>query len=223
MKLEDSNLLRQQCYLNGQWVGGESDFPVHNPASGAELARVPRLGAAETRAAIAAADAAWPAWRGRTAKERAGVLRRWFELMNQHADDLALLMTSEQGKPLAEAKGEVAYAASFVEWFAEEAKRAYGETIPAVAADKRMLVIKQPIGVCAAITPWNFPAAMITRKVAPALAADPQHAVWALTMRQDAPAQWQGVRMVPYRPARGSTPNIPRVAVTGDVITRNSG
>ncbi len=171
MKLEDSNLLRQQCYLNGQWVGGESDFPVRNPASGAELARVPRLGAAETRAAIAAADAAWPAWRGRTAKERAGVLRRWFELMNQHADDLALLMTSEQGKPLAEARGEVLYAASFVEWFAEEAKRAYGETIPAVAADKRMLVIKQPIGVCAAITPWNFPAAMITRKVAPALAA----------------------------------------------------
>ncbi len=171
MKLEDSNLLRQQCYLNGQWVGGESVFPVRNPASGAELARVPRLGAAETRAAIAAADAAWPAWRGRTAKERAAVLRRWFELMHQHADDLALLMTSEQGKPLAEAKGEVAYAASFVEWFAEEAKRAYGETIPAVAADKRMLVIKQPIGVCAAITPWNFPAAMITRKVAPALAA----------------------------------------------------
>ncbi len=171
MKLQDSNLLRQQCYLNGQWVGGESDFPVRNPASGAELARVPRLGAAETRAAIAAADAAWPAWRSRTAKERAAVLRRWFELMNQHADDLALLMTAEQGKPLAEAKGEVAYAASFVEWFAEEAKRAYGETIPAVAADKRMLVIKQPIGVCAAITPWNFPAAMITRKVAPALAA----------------------------------------------------
>ncbi len=171
MKLEDSNLLRQQCYLNGLWVGGESDFPVRNPASGAELARVPRLGAAETRAAIAAADAAWPAWRSRTAKERAAVLRRWFELMNQHADDLALLMTAEQGKPLAEAKGEVAYAASFVEWFAEEAKRAYGETIPAVAADKRMLVIKQPIGVCAAITPWNFPAAMITRKVAPALAA----------------------------------------------------
>lgn len=171
MKLQDSNLLRQQCYLNGQWVGGESDFPVRNPASGAELARVPRLGAAETRAAIAAADAAWAAWRSRTAKERAAVLRRWFELINQHADDLALLMTAEQGKPLAEAKGEVAYAASFVEWFAEEAKRAYGETIPAVAADKRMLVIKQPIGVCAAITPWNFPAAMITRKVAPALAA----------------------------------------------------
>ncbi len=171
MKLQDSNLLRQQCYVNGQWVGGEADFPVRNPANGAELARVPRLGAAETRAAIAAADAAWPEWRSRTAKERAAVLSRWFELMNQHADDLALLMTSEQGKPLAEAKGEVLYAASFVEWFAEEGKRAYGETIPAVAADKRMLVIKQPIGVCAAITPWNFPAAMITRKVAPALAA----------------------------------------------------
>ncbi len=171
MKLQDPSLLRQQCYLNGQWVAGEATFPVLNPATGAELARVPKLGAGETRDAIAAADAAWPAWRGKTAKERGAVLRRWFELMNQHADDLALLMTSEQGKPLSEAKGEVGYAASFVEWFAEEAKRAYGETIPAVAADKRMLVIKQPIGVCAAITPWNFPAAMITRKVAPALAA----------------------------------------------------
>jgi len=171
MKLQDSSLLRQQCYLNGQWVAGNTTFPVLNPATGTELARVPKLGAGETRDAIAAADAAWPAWRSKTAKERGAVLRRWFELMNQHADDLALLMTSEQGKPLAEAKGEVGYAASFVEWFAEEAKRAYGETIPAVAADKRMLVIKQPIGVCAAITPWNFPAAMITRKVAPALAA----------------------------------------------------
>jgi succinate-semialdehyde dehydrogenase/glutarate-semialdehyde dehydrogenase len=171
MKLQDSSLLRQQCYLNGQWVAGNTTFPVLNPATGTELARVPKLGAGETRNAIAATDAAWPAWRSKTAKERGAVLRRWFELMNQHADDLALLMTSEQGKPLAEAKGEVGYAASFVEWFAEEAKRAYGETIPAVAADKRMLVIKQPIGVCAAITPWNFPAAMITRKVAPALAA----------------------------------------------------
>ena len=171
MKLKDPTLLRQQCYLNGQWLAGEQSFAVTNPATGAELARVPRLGAAQTQAAIAAADAAWPAWRGRTAKERGAILRRWFELINQHADDLALLMTSEQGKPLAEARGEVSYAASFVEWFAEEGKRAYGETIPAVAADKRMLVIKQPIGVCAAITPWNFPAAMITRKVAPALAA----------------------------------------------------
>ncbi|MDE2583969.1 MAG: NADP-dependent succinate-semialdehyde dehydrogenase [Betaproteobacteria bacterium] len=174
MKLQDKNLLRQQCYLNGQWVGGENNaatIPVTNPADGSVIAQVPRLGASETRSTIQAADAAWPAWRGKTAKERAAVLRRWFDLMNQHADDLALLMTTEQGKPLAEAKGEMAYAASFVEWFAEEAKRAYGETIPPVAADKRMLVIKQPIGVCAAITPWNFPAAMITRKVAPALAA----------------------------------------------------
>lgn len=174
MKLQDQNLLRQQCYLNGQWVGGENNaatIPVTNPADGSVIAQVPRLGASETRSTIQAADAAWPAWRGKTAKERAAVLRRWFDLMNQHADDLALLMTTEQGKPLAEAKGEVAYAASFVEWFAEEAKRAYGETIPPVATDKRMLVIKQPIGVCAAITPWNFPAAMITRKVAPALAA----------------------------------------------------
>lgn len=174
MKLQDQNLLRQQCYLNGQWVGGENNtatIAVTNPADGSVIAQVPRLGASETRSTIQAADAAWPAWRAKTAKERAAVLRRWFDLMNQHADDLALLMTTEQGKPLAEAKGEVAYAASFVEWFAEEAKRAYGETIPPVAADKRMLVIKQPIGVCAAITPWNFPAAMITRKVAPALAA----------------------------------------------------
>ncbi|HJW04053.1 MAG TPA: NADP-dependent succinate-semialdehyde dehydrogenase [Azospira sp.] len=174
MKLQDQNLLRQQCYLNGQWVGGENNtatITVTNPADGSVIAQVPRLGAGETRSTIQAADAAWPAWRAKTAKERAAVLRRWFDLMNRHTDDLALLMTTEQGKPLAEAKGEVAYAASFVEWFAEEAKRAYGETIPPVAADKRMLVIKQPIGVCAAITPWNFPAAMITRKVAPALAA----------------------------------------------------
>ena len=174
MKLQDQNLLRQQCYLNGQWVGGGNNtasIAVTNPADGSVIAQVPRLGASETRSTIAAADAAWPAWRSKTAKERAAVLRRWFDLMNQHADDLALLMTTEQGKPLAEAKGEMAYAASFVEWFAEEAKRAYGETIPPVAADKRMLVIKQPVGVCAAITPWNFPAAMITRKVAPALAA----------------------------------------------------
>ena len=173
MRLEDLNLLRTQCLIGGAWCGadGGATFPVGNPANGELLAEVPDMGAGETRRAIAAADAAWPAWRNRTAKERSAVLRKWFELMLAHADDLALLMTSEQGKPLAEAKGEVAYAASFIEWFAEEAKRVYGDTIPATQADKRLIVVRQPIGVCAAITPWNFPAAMITRKVAPALAA----------------------------------------------------
>jgi succinate-semialdehyde dehydrogenase/glutarate-semialdehyde dehydrogenase len=173
MNLNDLQLLKSLAYVDGAWCGadGGATFPVTNPAGGALLAVVPDMGVAETRRAIAAADAAWPAWRGKTAKERAAILRKWFELMLAHADDLALLMTSEQGKPLAEAKGEVAYAASFVEWFAEEAKRVYGDTIPATQADKRLIVVKQPIGVCAAITPWNFPAAMITRKVAPALAA----------------------------------------------------
>ncbi|MBM3392265.1 MAG: NADP-dependent succinate-semialdehyde dehydrogenase [Betaproteobacteria bacterium] len=173
MKLDDLALYRTQAFIGGAWCDADSGaaFDVADPASGERLARVPDMGAAETRRAIAAADAAWPAWRNRTAKERAAVLRKWFELMLAHGDDLALLMTSEQGKPLAEAKGEVAYAASFVEWFAEEAKRVYGDTISATQADKRLIVVKQPVGVCAAITPWNFPAAMITRKVAPALAA----------------------------------------------------
>ena len=144
---------------------------VTDPASGAALGDVPAMGAAETTRAVLAADAALPAWRARTAKERAAILRRWFALILAHADDLAQLITAECGKPLAEAKGEVAHGAAFVEWFAEEAKRACGETIPPVVADKRLITIKQPIGVCAAITPWNFPLAMITRKVAPAIAA----------------------------------------------------
>ncbi len=173
MKLNDPQLLKTQAYIDGAWRDADSGaiFTVNNPASGAPLAAVPDMGAAETRRAIEAANAAWPAWREKTARERAAVLRKWFELMLAHADDLALLMTSEQGKPLAEAKGEVLYAASFIEWFAEEAKRVYGDTIPATQADKRLIVVRQPIGVSAAITPWNFPAAMITRKVAPALAA----------------------------------------------------
>ena len=173
MKLDDLALFRTQALIGGAWCDADSGaaFDVTNPASGERLARVPDMGAAETRRAIEAADRAWPGWRGKTAKERAAVLRKWFELMLAHADDLALLMTSEQGKPYAEAKGEVLYAASFVEWFAEEAKRVYGDTIPATQPDKRLIVVKQPIGVCAAITPWNFPAAMIARKVAPALAA----------------------------------------------------
>lgn len=173
MQLDDPSLLIGQCYLNGHWCDADSgaSFAVTNPADGSVLGEVPEMGAAETLQAIAAANAAWPAWRARTGKDRGAVLRRWFELMQAHGNDLARLMTQEQGKPLAESKGEVAYGASFVEWFAEEAKRVYGETVPAPTADKRLLVLKQPIGVCAAITPWNFPMAMITRKVAPALAA----------------------------------------------------
>ena len=173
MKLTENRLLRQQCYINGQWrdADGGGTFAVTNPATGAELARVPDMGADETRRAIEAANAAWPAWRSKTAKQRATILRDWFNLIMAHQEDLAVLMTAEQGKPLAEAKGEVAYGASFIEWFAEEGKRIYGDVIPSHGPDKRIVVIKQPIGVVAAITPWNFPNAMITRKCAPALAA----------------------------------------------------
>ncbi|HEY1391886.1 MAG TPA: aldehyde dehydrogenase family protein, partial [Methylibium sp.] len=169
--LKDTSLLKTDALLGGEWIKGSSRFEVRDPATGLKLAEVANLGAAETEAAIAAAGKAWPAWRAKTAKERAAVLMKWFALMHQHADDLARIMTAEQGKPLAEARGEVTYGASFLEWFAEEAKRVYGETIPTTDNNKRYLVIKQPIGVCAAITPWNFPIAMITRKVAPALAA----------------------------------------------------
>lgn len=163
------SLVRQQCYVNGEWTGQPS-VPVTDPATGEELARVPNFGAAETSAAIDAAHAAFPAWAGQLARERSQILRRWFDLVQAHAEELAHLMSAEQGKPLAEARGEVAYGASFIEFFAEEAKRVYGETIPTPRPDARILVIKQPMGVVAAITPWNFPLAMITRKVAPALA-----------------------------------------------------
>ena len=163
------SILRKQCYVDGQWVG-EPALPVTNPATGAEIAKVPLTDARGTQAAIAAAQRAFPAWSRMLAKDRAKILRRWFDLQIEYADELAMLMTLEQGKPLAEAKGEVVYAASFVEFFAEEAKRVYGETIPTPKADARVVCIKQPIGVVAAITPWNFPAAMITRKVGPALA-----------------------------------------------------
>ncbi|WP_044875437.1 NADP-dependent succinate-semialdehyde dehydrogenase [Pseudomonas sp. LFM046] len=173
MNLKDNDLFRQQAFIAGAWCDADDGrtVDVTDPASGERLGRVPDMGGAETLRAIEAADAALPAWRSRTAKERAQILRRWFELMLQHEDDLARLMTLEQGKPLAEAVGEVRYAASFIEWFAEEGKRIYGDVIPSPAGDKRLVVIKQGIGVCAAITPWNFPSAMITRKVAPALAA----------------------------------------------------
>ncbi|MBX9810095.1 MAG: NADP-dependent succinate-semialdehyde dehydrogenase [Burkholderiales bacterium] len=167
------NLFRQQCYINGEWIDADdkSTMAVHNPADGVQIGTVPRMGAAETKRAIEAAHAAWPAWRAKTAKERAAILRKWYDLMMANQEDLAILMTVEQGKPLTESRGEIAYGASFIEWFAEEAKRVYGDTIPAPAADRRIVVIKQPIGVCAAVTPWNFPNAMITRKAGPALAA----------------------------------------------------
>ncbi len=171
MQLTYTALLRQHCYINGQWHDGEQRIDVTNPANGEHITTVPSLGASETQLAIDAANAALPAWSALTAADRAARLRRWFELLMAHQEDLAQLMTAEQGKPLAEARGEIGYAASFINWFAEEGRRAYGEVIPAHQGDKRILVLKQPIGVCAAITPWNFPAAMITRKVAPALAA----------------------------------------------------
>ena len=170
--LADPSLFRQQSYIDGRWcdADGGGTLEVVDPASGAALGRVPDMGGAETRRAIDAASAAWPAWRAKTGKERAAIMRAWFELMREHTDDLAALMTAECGKPLAEARGEIAYAASFVEWFGEEAKRVYGDLVPTHAPGKRVLVQKQPIGVVGAITPWNFPSAMITRKCAPALA-----------------------------------------------------
>ncbi|TCS34364.1 succinate-semialdehyde dehydrogenase/glutarate-semialdehyde dehydrogenase [Paucimonas lemoignei] len=173
IRLQDPSLLRQQCYIDGAWVDADSGgtIAVDNPATGAAIGNVPKMGGTETRRAIEAAEAAMGAWQAKTAKERAVILRKWFELLMANQEDLAVIMTTEQGKPLAESRGEIAYAASYVEWFAEEAKRVYGDTIPAPAGDRRIVVIKQPVGVCAAITPWNFPAAMITRKVAPALAA----------------------------------------------------
>ena len=170
-QLKDPSLLKTDALINGQWVAGSSRFAVHDPATGAKLAEVANLGPAEAEAAVAAANAAWGAWRAKTGKERSILLRQWFDLLMAHQEDLGRIMTAEQGKPFAEAKGEVAYAASFVEWFAEEAKRVNGETLPPFDNNRRLLVTKQPIGVCAAITPWNFPLAMITRKVAPALAA----------------------------------------------------
>jgi succinate-semialdehyde dehydrogenase/glutarate-semialdehyde dehydrogenase len=170
MKLSDPSLLRSQAYIDGEWVSGAASFPVTNPADGSVLASVPDLGAAEARRAIEAANAAWPAWRAKTAKERAAILRAWFNLIMANQEDLAVLLTAEQGKPLAEARGEIAYGAAFIEWFAEEAKRVYGDTIPSHGPDKRIVVLKEPIGVVAAVTPWNFPTAMITRKCAPALA-----------------------------------------------------
>jgi succinate-semialdehyde dehydrogenase / glutarate-semialdehyde dehydrogenase len=173
LPIRDAQLFRELCFINGAWVtadGGEK-IDVTNPATGETIGTIPKMGTAETRRAIEAAHAAFPAWRGKTAQERSAILRRWSDLLLEHQDDLAVIMTAEQGKPLAESRGEVVYAASFIEWFAEEARRIYGDVIPPHQADKRILVLKEPIGVCAAITPWNFPSAMITRKAGPALAA----------------------------------------------------
>jgi succinate-semialdehyde dehydrogenase / glutarate-semialdehyde dehydrogenase len=173
LALEDSSLLRQQCYVDSQWIGADDggSMPVVDPATGALVGSVPVFHAAETKRAIDAANRALPAWRAKTAKERSAILRKWHDLMQANAGDLARILTAEQGKPLAEAKGEIAIAAAYVEWFAEEAKRVYGDVIPTMANDRRLVVVKEPVGVCAAITPWNFPSAMITRKVSPALAA----------------------------------------------------
>ena len=173
MNLTDKGLLRAQCYIGGQWLDADdaATIDVTNPADGRLLATVPRAGTAETRRAIRAAQAAFEVWREQTAEVRSRFLRRWFELLLAHQEDLAVIMTMEQGKPLAEARGEIAYAASYIEWFAEEGKRLYGDVVPSPWSDKRIVVLKEPVGVCAAITPWNFPSAMITRKVAPALAA----------------------------------------------------
>jgi succinate-semialdehyde dehydrogenase/glutarate-semialdehyde dehydrogenase len=173
MPIRDGRLFREQCYVGGQWIGADSGaaFAVNNPADGSVLGTAPELGAAEVRRAIEAAQAAFPGWSGRTAKERSAVLRRWFDLCMANQDDLAAILTLEQGKPLAESRGEIAYGSAFIEWFAEEAKRVYGDVIPAQSADRRIVVVKQPVGVVAAITPWNFPNAMITRKAGAALAA----------------------------------------------------
>lgn len=173
MPLRDTTLFQQRCYIAGAWSDADNGAvsAIANPATGELLGNVPELGAAETRCAIEAAHAAWPGWRQATAQTRATILRRWFSLMLEHQEDLAMLLTLEQGKPLAEARGEISYAASFIEWFAEEGKRVYGDTIPAHQPDKRILVLKEPVGVCAAITPWNFPTAMIARKAGAALAA----------------------------------------------------
>ncbi|MBB5536111.1 NAD-dependent succinate-semialdehyde dehydrogenase [Rhizobium giardinii] len=171
--LKDPSLLRSQCFIGGEWRDADNGrvIDVTNPADGSVVASVPRMGAGETQRAIESAEQAQSGWKALSGKQRAAVLRKWFELLIENQDDLAAIMTAEQGKPLPEARGEIAYAASYIEWFGEEAKRVYGDTIPAPTSDRRIVVIKQPIGVCAAITPWNFPAAMITRKVGPALAA----------------------------------------------------
>ena len=217
-------LIRQQAFINGEWRDADHGgrHAVHNPATGELIAEVPDMGADETRAAIAAAEAALPAWRARPAKERSNLLRKWFDLVMANQEALAQLMTAEQGKPLAEARGEVAYGASFIEWFAEEGKRVYGETIPAPSADRRLIVLRQPVGVIAAITPWNFPVAMITRKVAPALAVGcttvvkPAEATPLCALALAALAQEAGIPAGVLNIVTTARP-----AAVGDELTRN--
>ncbi len=212
--LKDPILLRQQGFINGKWCNAENGQtePVSNPATGENIATVPNMGTAETRHAILAAQAAQPLWRARAAVDRSRILRKWFELMMANQEDLALLMTCEQGKPLAEARGEIAYAASFIEWFAEEAKRVYGDVIPAPQNDKRIIVTKEPIGVCAAITPWNFPTAMITRKAGPALAAG-----CAMILKPDMRTPLSALALVELANRAGIPKGIFSV-VTGDAV-----
>ena len=217
-------LIRQQAFINGEWRDADHGgrHAVHNPATGELIAEVPDMGADETRAAIAAAEAALPAWRARPAKERSNLLRKWFDLVMANQEALAQLMTAEQGKPLAEARGEVAYGASFIEWFAEEGKRVYGETIPAPSSDRRLIVLRQPVGVIAAITPWNFPVAMITRKVAPALAVGctavvkPAEATPLCALALAALAQEAGIPAGVFNIITTARP-----AAVGDEMTRN--
>ncbi len=218
MQLQDSSLLHEKCYINGQWLDADSTstITVTNPANGDILGTVPDMGASETQAAIDAANAALPSWRGLTAKERAVKLQAWFKLMMENQDDLGLMMTLEQGKPLAEAKGEIAYAASFIEWFAEEAKRVYGETIPGHQPDKRIIVLKQPIGVTAAITPWNFPAAMITRKAGAALAAG-----CTMVIKPAAETPYSALALAELAGRAGIPPGVINI-VTGDAIAIGS-
>ena len=214
IQFKDPTLLRQQGFINGEWCNAENGQtePVSNPATGENIATVPNMGTSETRHAILAAQAAQPLWRARAAVERSRILRKWFELMMANQEDLALLMTCEQGKPLAEARGEIAYAASFIEWFAEEAKRVYGDVIPAPQNDKRIIVTKEPIGVCAAITPWNFPTAMITRKAGPALAAG-----CAMILKPDMRTPLSALALVELANRAGIPKGIFSV-VTGDAV-----
>lgn len=213
--LKDASLLRQRCYVGGAWSAatGGATVAVKNPATGQKIGDVPKMTAPDVRAAVAAAEQAMPAWRARTAKERSNILRRWFSLMMEHQDDLATLMTAEQGKPLAESRGEIAYAASFIEWFAEEAKRAYGDVIPGHQADKRILVFKEPVGVVAAITPWNFPAAMITRKAGPALAVG-----CAMVVKPATATPFSALALAELGERAGLPPGVFNV-VTGDART----
>jgi succinate-semialdehyde dehydrogenase / glutarate-semialdehyde dehydrogenase len=212
LKLANARLLRTRCLIDNAWIGADdgASIEIRNPADGSVLGSVPRLGDTETRRAIEAANAAWPAWRALTAGARARILRRWHDLVLANQEDLAVIMTSEQGKPLAEARGEVAYAASFIEWFAEEGTRIYGDTIPAHQPDKRIVVLKEPVGVCAAITPWNFPLAMITRKAGPALAAG-----CTLVLKPAAQTPYSALALAALAVEAGLPPGVFNV-VTGD-------